>query len=218
MRIIAIMFALVACTKGENAGAEEARKQAEAEQKAKGSTQIAQSIRPPVPGHQKVPCDQLVDPAKYQAALNEKDALTVKELKNEPEASASCALVRGGKRPTDTEQKAMIKEKGRLGVLPGDEICEVAAFCWTIEDQERFQRKCKERKQKDDDSMGTYACVQVVATGEDDVNLYRFFDADTKCILQVRGGPSNVDNSSILTCAKTARDTIGPEQIAVKAP
>lgn len=207
-----------ACGSGESAGAEEARKQAEAEQKAKGSAQVAQTIRPPVPGHQKVPCDQLIDPAKYQAALNEKEPLTVKELKNEPEASASCALVRGGKRPSEAEQKALIKEKGRLGVMPGDELCEVAAFCWTIEDQDRFKQKCKERKQRDDDSMGSYACVQVVATGEDDVNLYRFFDTDTKCILQVRGGPSNVDNSMILACAKTARDTIGPDQIAVKKP
>src|SRR5262245_14968706 len=221
MRMIAILFAAAlaaACTKGENAGAEEARKQAEQEQKQKGTTAVAQTVHPPVTGHQKVPCEQLVDPAKYQAALNETEALTVKELKNEPEASASCGLVRGGKRPTEAEQKAKIKEKGRLGVLPGDVICEVAAFCWTIEEQERFQQKCKERKQKDDDSMGSYACVQVVATGEDDVNLYRFFDTDTKCILQVRGGPSNVDNSAILTCAKTARDTIGPEQIAVKKP
>jgi hypothetical protein len=31
----------------------------------------------------------------------------------------------------------------------------------------------------------------------------------------VRGGPSNVNNEIIRTCAKAARDMIGPAQIAV---
>ena len=57
----------------------------------------------------------------------------------------------------------------------------------------------------------------VVATGEDDVNRYRFFDDDTKCIFQVHGGPSNVDNDLIGKCAKGAHDLIGPEQIKVTA-
>ena len=37
-------------------------------------------------------------------------------------------------------------------------------------------------------------------------------------LLQVRGGPSNVDNEMIRSCAKAARDTIGPAQIRVDAP
>ena len=64
--------------------------------------------------------------------------------------------------------------------------------------------------------MGGYACVRVVPTGEADVKLYQFFDEDTKCVIQVRGGASQTDNGTILTCAKTARDKIGPDQIAVK--
>ena len=91
----------------------------------------------------------------------------------------------------------------------------MTAFCWTIEEAQKFKEKCKVRKDRDDESMGSYACVQVVAQGIDDVFVYRFFDEDTKCILQVRGGPSNVDNEIIRNCAKTARDMIGPAQIAV---
>ena len=83
--------------------------------------------------------------------------------KAERDATASCALVRGGKKPTEAEQKAIIKRDGRLGVLAGDEICNVTAFCSTIEDPDRFRKKCAVRKDKDDDSMGSYACVQVVA-------------------------------------------------------
>ena len=47
---------------------------------------------------------------------------------------------------------------------------------------------------------------------------FRFFDDDTKCIIQVRGGPSNVDNDLIGKCAKAAHDLIGPDQIKVGAP
>ena len=112
----------------------------------------------------------------------------------------------------------MLKANGRLGVMNGDEVCNVAAFCWTIEDAAHFRQKCAQRKEKDDDSMGSYACVQIVAQGVDDVQVFRFFDEDTKCILQVRGGPSNVDNELIRDCAKAARDSIGPAQIAVGKP
>jgi hypothetical protein len=93
----------------------------------------------------------------------------------------------------------------------------VSTFCWTIEDPERFRKKCAEMKDKDDDSLGFYACVLIVAQGADDVKRFRFYDDDTKCIIQVRGGPSNVDNDLIGKCAKAAHDLIGPEQIKVGA-
>ncbi len=206
---------LAACSKSENAGAEEARKEAEAEQKAKEAAgQAAVKIKPPVPGQQTVPCETLIDLPKFQEALGEVEPLVVKDTrKGEPEAASSCGLVRGGKRPTEAEQKAILKKEGRLGVMPGDELCNVTAYCWTIEDPERFKTKCQQRKDMDDESMGTYACKQVVAVGADDVFVFRFFDADTKCIIQVKGGPSAVDNEMIRKCAVTARDTITPERI-----
>ena len=60
-----------------------------------------------------------------------------------------------------------------------------------------------------DHSLGTFACLKVNAVGSDDVNVYRLLDEDTKCILEVRGGPSMVDNAVIAECAKAARDNIG---------
>lgn len=213
-----VLFAaatLAACSKSENAGAEEAKKQAEAELKAKvADGQAAVKIKPPVPGQQTVACETLIDLAKFQEAMGETEPLQLKDTrKGEPEAASSCGLVRGGKRPTEAEQKAIIKKDGRLGVMAGDELCNVTAYCWTIEDAERFKTKCKQRKDQDDETMGSYACKQVVAVGADDVFVFRFFDADTKCILQVKGGPSNVDNEMIRKCAITARDTITPERI-----
>lgn len=211
-----------ACGGGENAGIEEARRQAEAEAKAKPKDRApapAQRLATPVPGQQHVPCEQLIDPAAFQAALNEKQPMTVKDLtKSDGNAAAACGLVRGGKRPSEAEQRALLKRAPRLGILPGDVVCSVTAYCWTIEDAERYRASCKQRKDQDDETMGSYACVHVELVGPDDVKVFEFFDPDTKCLLRVRGGPSTVDNETILACAKTARDTIGPEQIKVAAP
>ena len=221
MRTIAIIVACalgMSCSKGENAGAEEARKEAERVQKDKEAHGgVAKKINPPVPGKAHLPCEQLLDTTKLTAALGETLPVTLQESKTEPEAAASCSVMRGGKRPTDAEQKALLKSKGRLGVMAGDEICNISTFCWTIEDPDRFKKKCAEVKEKDDDSLGFYSCVLIVATGEDDVKRVRFFDDDTKFIFQVRAGPSNVDNDLIGRCAKAAHDMIGPDQIAVKA-
>jgi hypothetical protein len=218
--IIVIAAALLlssACTKGAKQAEQEAQAEADRIQKEKEkSGGVAKTIRPPVPGTAKIPCTQLLDVEKFGAAIGEKEPVTLKDLsKAEVDAASSCSVHRGGKRLSTKEQEALLKKEGRLGVLAGDELCNVTAFCYTIEEAQKFKEKCKVRKDKDDESMGTYACVQVVAQGIDDVMVFRFFDEDTKCILQVRGGPSNVDNEIIRNCAKAARDMIGPAQIAV---
>jgi hypothetical protein len=215
--IVTILLGLgfAACSKGENAGVEEARKEAEAAQKKKEQEPggVAKKINPPVPGRAKLSCASVIDAEKFTQALGETVPVTVTESKSEPEAAASCSLLLGGKRLSDAEQKALLKKNGRLGVMPGDELCNVSTFCWTIEDPDRFVKKCAELKEKIDSALGFQACILVVATGEDDVNRYRFFDEDTKCIFQVRAGPSEVDNDLIGKCAKAAHDLIGPEQI-----
>ena len=214
-----VMLALAACGKGANEGAEEAKKQAEKEQKEKETSGgTAKKISPPVPGRAKLQCNALLNPELIQQALGETEPVTIVDSKTEPDAAASCSVIRGGKKLTTKEQEAKLKKEPRLGVLPGDEICNISTFCWTIEDPDRFRAKCKEMKEKDDESLGFYSCVLVVAQGADDVNRHRFYDDDTKCIIQVRGGPSNVDNDLIGKCAKSAHDLIGPEQIKVGAP
>jgi hypothetical protein len=217
---IAILLSiyLAGCSKGANEGAEAAKKEAEKEQKEKEkSGGVAQKINPPVPGRAKLDCANVINPELFQQVLEEKEPITVAPSGSEPDAAASCSLLRGGKRLTQAEQAAKLKKEPRLGVLPGDEICNVSTFCWTIEDPERFRKKCAEIKDKDDDSLGFYSCVMIVAQGADDVKRFRFFDDDTKCIIQVRGGPSNVDNDLIGKCAKAAHDLIGPDQIKVGA-
>jgi hypothetical protein len=169
---------------------------------------------PPVASQTKIPCARLIDVAAFTSALAEPTPLAIlDDTRREPDATASCALVRGGPRPSEAELDAIVKKQGRLSVLPGDVVCEITAYCWTIEDADHFHQSCARRHDRDDNSMGSYACVRVVAMGVDDINVYRFL-ARNGCIVQVRGGPANVDNAQILSCAKVARDTIGDAQIA----
>jgi len=213
---LSLLIAVAACDSGEKAGIEAAKRQQADEMKhAEGSSEAAKKMSPPVPGRAKLDCKNVIDADKFTQALGETQPLTVADSKSEAEAAASCSLIRGGKRPTEAEQKATIKQHGRLGVMPGDEVCNISTFCWTIEDPDRFMKKCAELKEKTDSSLGFTSCILVVATGEDDVNRYRFYDDDTKCVIQVRGGPSNVDNDLISKCAKAAHDLIGPDQIKV---
>ena len=208
-----------ACSKGADEGAEEARKQAEKEQKEKeASGGTAKKISPPVAGGAKLDCANVVKPDLLQQALGETDPVTIKQSDSEPDAAASCSILRGGTKLTEAQQKAKLKDEGRLGVLAGDEICNISTFCYTIEDPERFRAKCaSDKTSRVDESLGFPACQRTIITGKYDVNNWRFYDDDTKCIIQVRAGASNTDNDLINKCAKAAHDLIGPDEIKVGA-
>lgn len=215
--IIASVLLIVACESSQKAAIDEARKAQEAEAAKKGTVTAAKKMTPPVAGEAKLPCDQVINLQEFQTKLEEKEPLTIRDATpKKGDIAASCDLVRGGKKLTDAEQQKLLKDKGRLGVIAGDVVCNVRALCYTFEDPERFRKRCAMMKERPDETMGTFACVQVVPQGVDDVEVFKFLDEDTKCVIEVRGGPSNVDNNLIRTCAKIARDTIGPAQIAVK--
>jgi hypothetical protein len=215
--MIIVMSIASACGGAKDEAIEEARRQqeAEAERRKQASTPV-KTLRPPVTNEAKLPCAQVINLEAFQTALDEKEPLTVKDVTApRGEAAASCDLVRGGKPLTEAEQQKLLKDKGRLGILAGDIVCNVRLLCYTLEDHDKVRERCAKKKFRADETMGSFACVQVVATGVYDVDVYEFFDEDTKCVFEIRGGPSNTDNDLIRTCAKTARDTIGPAQIAV---
>lgn len=221
MRIMIVLMLLAACGNGENAGVEAAKKQQAEEMKAAAhSTEAAKTITPPVAGGAHLDCASVINADLFTQALGETIPITLRTATNEPEAAASCDLLRGGKRLTAAEQAAQVKKNGKLGVMGGDPICNVSLFCWTIEAGDRFQKKCADTKdpnQRVDNSLGFAACLRIIPTGEDDVHNWRFFDEDTKCVIGVRAGPSNGDNAIIDKCAKAAHDLIGPDQIKVGA-
>lgn len=214
--IVALVLAS-ACGDSKEKALEELRKQAEAD-RANAPKPQTKTITVPVPNEAKLPCTQVINVEAYQTALTEKDPLTLVDVTSKKgDAAADCNLVRGGKRLSDAEQAKLLKEKGRLGVLAGDMVCNVRLLCYSFVTPEKFKERCAEKKERADNSMGTFACVQTVISGIYDMEVYRFLDDDTKCVIEVRGGPSNTDNESVRACAKVARDTIGPPQIAVGA-
>jgi hypothetical protein len=209
-------IALAGCGDPEAEGRRAAQERAALETRRETATKAAEKIIPPVANRAKISCEQLIDTVQFTELLAEVDPLTVRDTTaSDAEATVGCSLVRGGERPDQAQQAALSKKNGgRIGTIPGDEVCNVTAYCWTIEDINSVKAACKRDGFLDDDSLGHYACRQVVATGSDDVNVFKFFDEDTKCLLKVRGGPSMVDNDLISRCAKAARDTIGKPQIA----
>jgi hypothetical protein len=188
---------------------------------------VPKTLKPPVAGDTKLDCTKLIDVAAFTTALGEKEPLTVSDAsKSDADAAATCNLIRGGKKLTGPEQAALTKKEGKLGVLPGDPLCVVKLGCKTIEEAEKYRKKCEgwaadDAKKmsnpfnghKTDETMGNFACVRIVPTGAHDAQVFKFFDADTKCIFEVSGGPSLQDNDLVRNCAKTARDTIGPDKL-----
>ncbi|MBP9089057.1 MAG: hypothetical protein KBG15_23250 [Kofleriaceae bacterium] len=208
-------LSFTACKDRAKEAQEAAMREAALEAKRKAATiEVAEKINPPVANHARVSCDKLIDAAKFTTALDEKLPLQVVDVSSgNAEATATCSLVRGGVPPTPAEQAALLKKNPRLGVLPGDEVCRVAAYCWTLESEEHLRKRCGELKNQDDDTTGGYACVQISAVGADDIKSFRFVDADTKCRFDIKGGPSLIDNDLIAKCARIARDSIGTEQL-----
>lgn len=174
----------------------------------------AEVKKPPVTDRQHVGCDVLINATAFGTALGEAEPVEVADVTaQDRDAAAVCAIKRGGIRPTAAEQEAKQKKEGHLGVLPGDPICNVYAYCWTLETPEAFEKRCRDSSETFDDSMGFPACVRTIQTGEHDVKTFRMYDADTKCLLKVGAGPSMVDNDVIAKCARAAVEHIGPDNI-----
>lgn len=221
---IAPLFLLAACSNAAEEGRAEARREAEAEAKAKAAAvKPVDKIKPPVPQGTRLPCTQIIDPTAFQGALEETDPLTVRESTGGYiDSTVSCTLVRGGERPDAKEQEKIIKKTGRLGTLPGDPLCVVTMYCWVIEEESKFRERCKPGPNSilspDDSSTGGFACKRTLPQGQFDVDSYKFYDTDTKCLFEVGGGPSMTDNEKIATCARVARESISAEHITQGAP
>lgn len=217
--IVFAVLVLASCAK-KGDPAEEARKEAEALDKATNAPKPAAVVKSPVQNEARIPCSNLLpDPAVFQTALGEKDPITVNDVtKQDAEAASSCTLLKGGAKLTAKQQEALSKKGGgRVGVIPGDPLCNITAYCWTVETKERFEQRCTQKGNTlDTTSMSGTACVQRIEQGADDVFAYEFLDDDSKCVISTRG-MTNTNNDQILACARTARDVIGPANLNPEA-
>lgn len=219
------LIVLAGACNAEEEGRAAARKEAAAARKeAEAKVKPADRIEVTVAQGQRRPCTQLIDPPAFTAALEEIEPITVRDATGAMgDATASCSLVRGGKRPDAKEQERIIKKQGRLGSLPGDEICNVTLYCWVVDDEAKFASRCKATpsepwKSPDNGTTGGFACKETRPQGEFDIDSYKFYDAKTRCLFAVRGGPSMTDNDFIATCARTARASINLEHLKAGAP
>lgn len=221
--ILATLTATAACNAAEE-GVKEAKREAEMEKKKQAdSIKPVDRVKPPVAQGTRVPCDRIIDPAAYTEGLGEIDQLTVRDSTGAmADATVSCSLIRGGVRPDAKAQEKIIKKQGRLGVLPGDELCNVTMYCWVVEDEAKFKSRCvatpTEPRTPDEGSTGGFACKETRPQGEFDIDSFKFYDSDTKCVIGVRGGPSFTDNDKIATCARVARESIAAEHLKPDAP
>jgi len=191
------------CSSSESAE-EYNKKLVEASGKTRSTSKVV-SVETAVPGGTKIPCEQLLDVAKLTGHLGEKEPVTLSEhTLDETDATAVCSVRRGGKQISREEQEKRSKTTNKLGVLAGDELCNITAYCSMPADEDALKQKCRADGHESNESIGVYACVRVRPKGPVDAYTYRFLDPDSRCLLSVRGGPSTETEEEVQKCAKAA--------------
>ena len=165
----------------------------------------------PVPGKRVIPCEQLFDAGKFSNILGESVAIKTQASKR---FTASCSIRRVGTPPSKRQQEALLQNRRRLGVLPGEEICTVRVDCWYPPlPLERFEKKCLNDGHRRNKSLGVFACVRETQKGVHKNYSYRFIDPDTTCTLEVVSGPSMTEEERLQSCAQAAMQVLSEESI-----
>lgn len=206
------LAALAAGCKDEPSSLETAKSEAAAKpgEAAKNVT----IVKTPVPYGAKIACEKLFpDLAALGAALGREVTLE-DNSQSDQEAASVCRFKLAGKPPSEKEQAKMFQKNNMvMGVLPGDELCQVTAYCAFIYDKAELRAKCEKEGKTVSEEVGELTCVRTVQAGPNDRYLYEVLDPDSRCKLLVNPGPSVVDEATVKTCAKAAVDLIGPAQI-----
>lgn len=202
----------VACSSQESV--EEHNKKLAAKLDRDRGSSKAIKIETAVPGGTKIPCDKLIDAALLTEKLEEKDPVTVADqTKQEADATSVCSVRRGGEVMSAKKQEELAKKTMKLGVIAGDELCSIAAFCSVPANEEQQRKKCEDGNMDSNETIGVFACVKVTPKGPTDAYTYTFVDPDSRCVLRVRGGPSVDEESDVQRCAKAALELIGPASL-----
>lgn len=205
-KMLAVLAAAtcVGCPEGDG-GADYARRQAELADK--DMLGKAVKVETTLPSGVQVACTELFDSQKLTSLLKEKEPIGVADLSaKSPDTTATCSLRRGGKAPDEKTQDKMFEETARLGVVGGDEICNVAVYCSIPADLEGLKARCQTEGMHGNDTIGAYACVKVTQKGADEGYSYRFIEPDSKCTVRVLGGPSVTDEAMVRSCAKATME------------
>ena len=174
------------------------------------------AMPPPVPNGVKIPCDKVFNADEVSVAVGR--PIEIKDVSNlEADATSICRLMTVGKRPSDKEQERLFnKTAGSLGVLPGDELCQITLSCWWHVDEAELTAKCKEGGDSPLDGVGDVACVREIQAGEAFRHMITTIDPESRCKLIINGGPSVVDLEVTKTCARAALQSVTAERIKVE--
>jgi hypothetical protein len=208
---LAVAVLLATACSGEKESIEEYNKKQAERLDSKKPQGKAIKVETALPGGTKIPCAQLIETDKLTELLEEKEPVgLIDKTREDPEATSVCSVRRGGQLMDEKKMAEQAKKTMKLGVLAGDELCNISAYCSIPADEAKFQDQCKKDMEKGGDMksnevIGAFACIRVTPKGPDDAFTYRFIDADTRCVLSVRGGPSVNDEAEVQKCAKAAR-------------
>jgi hypothetical protein len=198
---------------GDTSGGAPTGQPSKAEKQAAPASNI-QRVPIAVPYGKQVSCADVIDPALFSKYIGDQVGEVKDRSKSNSESSLSCALIRAGKPPSSDAQLRKFQREGmKLGVLPGDEYCQVTAYCSLSTDDERFEKKCEEQRDSSNEAVGQFACVHTSQRGTKEAYTYRVIDPDSRCILEVMGGPSVTDEPLVQNCTRAALEDIAMAEL-----
>ena len=165
-----------------------------------------------VPYGKTVACEEIFDRDKVSGYLN--DVVDVKDrTKSTREATAVCAIMRSGE-PPETNGELKVKNKNQiLGVLPGDEYCTITLYCSRPADKERFKKKCEDKGDEGNRDLDQYSCVHKSQRAAKYAYTYKTIHRQTKCQIEVMGGPSVTDEPLVQNCTKAAIELLDKDNL-----
>jgi hypothetical protein len=169
-----------------------------------------------VPYGKVVACADLVpDPLVFSQMIGDEIGEVKDRSQSNSEASAVCAFMKAGEPPKDNAQlKAYEKNAAKLGVLPGDEYCMITAYCSFATDADEFKTKCEaDGDTINNNAVGVSACVHQSQRASEWAYTYKVIEPDTKCVIDVMGGPSVTDEGLVQNCTKAAIEAISMDTV-----
>jgi hypothetical protein len=217
-KLIAVLVACsgMACPSQENAQ-EFARQQAEAVRKP--PTTKAVKVDTALPSGVHLACADLLPIAEVTSQLGEKEPVSITDLTSgNRDSTATCSIRRGGKALDEKAQARIVEKGGRLGVMGGDELCNMTLFCSVPADEDALKQRCSTEESLGNHTLGVFSCVKVTPKGEFDGYTYKLIDPDSKCTIMMRGGPSVVEEPLVQACSRAAMKLIGPDSLQPSEP
>lgn len=212
-KLLAVLIACsgMACT-DEQSAEEFAKSQAKAADK--GPTGKVIKVDTPLQSGLHLTCADLLPIQELTTLLEEKEPVTmIDQTDKNPDSTSTCSIRRGGQPLSEKEQARIVEKKGRLGVMGGDELCNLTLYCAVPADENALKERCTTEGSLGNHTLGVFSCVKVTPKGPDYGYSYKLIDEDSKCTMLMRGGPSVVEEPLVQACSRAAMKLIGPEAL-----